>query len=367
MVCNRQLGKNESIEHFPIGQRLAFDPDKGRLWVICPHCFRWNLTPLEERWEAIEDAERLFRAARLRMSTENIGLARLRDGTDLVRIGKPQRPELAAWRYGVQFSERRKRVMIAGAAAAGVFGAGAAVLPTALIAPLLLPLAVASVAIIGLGNLTGNNAIFTPRFVQDDAGSYLLVPQDALSWTRIVGDAERWGLRVPFVDERPDRVRRALDFINHGARGERVLHGDRALEAARALLPLVNGTGANARAIEGAVSLVSEWGDASHGFAWAASRAHEWSLHTQFGDPGSLSFLPREVRLALEMSAFEEYERRALAGELADLERAWRQAEEVAAIADDLLTPSPVLRALNRLRGTTPPSPTSRDSSADRR
>ena len=53
LFCNRPLGHNESIEHFPVGRRLAFDAAKGRLWVVCPACERWNLTPLEERWEAI--------------------------------------------------------------------------------------------------------------------------------------------------------------------------------------------------------------------------------------------------------------------------------------------------------------------------
>ncbi len=50
-----------AIEHFPVGRRLAFDAAKGRLWVVCHHCGRWNLSPLEERWEAIEECERLFR------------------------------------------------------------------------------------------------------------------------------------------------------------------------------------------------------------------------------------------------------------------------------------------------------------------
>jgi hypothetical protein len=46
--------------------------------------------------------------------------------------------------------------------------------------------------------------------------------------------------------------------------------------------------------------------------------------------------LNRRGALALEMAVHEEHERRALAGELAALEAMWRQAEEVAAIADRL-------------------------------
>ena len=50
----------------------------------------------------------------------------------------------------------------------------------------------------------------------------------------------------------------------------------------------------------------------------------------------SLRDVPVEVRLALEMAAHEDTERRAMEGELKLLERQWREAEEVAAIADGL-------------------------------
>jgi hypothetical protein len=47
-------------------------------------------------------------------------------------------------------------------------------------------------------------------------------------------------------------------------------------------------------------------------------------------------------RLALEMAAHEEAERRALEGELHVLEAAWRDAEEIAAISDDMFLPQSV-------------------------
>lgn len=46
--------------------------------------------------------------------------------------------------------------------------------------------------------------------------------------------------------------------------------------------------------------------------------------------------LPRDTSLAQEMVCHEAEERRALAGEMKLLERAWREAEEIAAIADGL-------------------------------
>ncbi|HEV2179618.1 MAG TPA: hypothetical protein VGR59_04835 [Gemmatimonadaceae bacterium] len=53
-----------------------------------------------------------------------------------------------------------------------------------------------------------------------------------------------------------------------------------------------------------------------------------------------MPFFSLEERLALEMAVHEEEERRALEEEISVLESAWREAEEIAAIADDLLTPS---------------------------
>ena len=122
LFCNSHLGTNDVLPTFPVGHRLAFDVDKGRLWVVCRACGRWNLTPLEERWEAIEECERLFAATPLRASTEHIGLAKLPEGLELVRIGRPGRPEFAAWRYGDVFGRRRTRMLISLGAVVAVGG-----------------------------------------------------------------------------------------------------------------------------------------------------------------------------------------------------------------------------------------------------
>ena len=58
------------------------------------------------------------------------------------------------------------------------------------------------------------------------------------------------------------------------------------------------------------------------------------------GVPGYVDKMPRPTKLALEMALHEEQERRALEGELWRLERAWEEAEEIAAIADNLLLPT---------------------------
>jgi hypothetical protein len=79
-------------------------------------------------------------------------------------------------------------------------------------------------------------------------------------------------------------------------------------------------------------------------------RPHRYGRKGRIGRTG-LYGLTTVDRLALEMALHEEAERRAMQGELAELERAWRDAEEVASIADDLLVPSGVRSALERLRG----------------
>src|SRR5690349_18508338 len=102
LFCNISLGNNGRIAAFPVGHRLAYDPARGRLWAICFRCARWNLSPLEERWEAIDECERLFRGTRLRYSTDNIGLGRVGEHLELVRIGPALLPEIASWRYGAR-------------------------------------------------------------------------------------------------------------------------------------------------------------------------------------------------------------------------------------------------------------------------
>ncbi len=72
LFCHTDLGANDDVEACPVGRRLAFDPAKGRLWVVCTFCGRWNLTPLEERWEAVERCEQLYRDTWQRYSVENI-------------------------------------------------------------------------------------------------------------------------------------------------------------------------------------------------------------------------------------------------------------------------------------------------------
>ena len=86
--CYGQLGTNDVLETFQVSRRVAFDPAKACLWAVCPSCARWNLAPVEERWETVDECERRFRATSLRYSSGNVGLAWLKGDLDLIRIAE---------------------------------------------------------------------------------------------------------------------------------------------------------------------------------------------------------------------------------------------------------------------------------------
>jgi hypothetical protein len=342
LFCNKPLGSNEAIEHFPVGRRLAFDAAKGRLWVVCPACERWNLTPLEERWEAIEDAERLYRGTRLRAATDQIGLARLRDGTELVRIGEPLRPEFAAWRYGDQFGRRRRRQMlIAGAGitaiTAVVAGGVAAGVGVGGVGWLLAQLAKATVQ--------GNPRSTVARIRMDDR-QIIRVRLGHLSETTL----DRGSAGPIALDVRHDTGYRRID-------------GPEAMRVASMLMPKVNRYGGTKQTISQAVTELDAtrgsegYLDNLAGFARVTTQARRGRRVRPFAVmqdmPASGLFGLNPVqRLAFEMALHEEAERRALDGELAELEAAWREAEEIAAISDNLLIPVGVEQKMERLHET---------------
>ena len=349
LFCNEDLGKNEVIEHFPIGRRLAFDASKGRLWVVCRSCERWNLTPLEERWEAIEECERLFSETRLRASTDNIGLARLREGLELVRIGTALRPEMAAWRYGDQFGRRRRRHLI-------YTGVGiSAVAGIVVMGPVMGWIAGGGWGswqiITNLHSLYQDRRVRVKMLIPGDEKPVVLRKKhlDKASLVRVDGD---WGLHLTFT--RPGTGvydRNALSFRMKDDSYDVTLTGQQALKAAGKLLPAVNEDGAKAKDVQSAVQLIGEAGDPSRLFERYAGGLTARTARRFDRDVGhKVTSLPKEVRLALEMAAHEEQERRALEGELAILEAAWREAEEVAQIADDMFTPADTDARLKKLK-----------------
>ena len=367
LFCNKPLGKNETFETFPVGRRLAFDAAKGRLWVVCPHCERWNLTPLEDRWEAIEAAEKLFRDARQRVSTDHIGLAKLRDGTTLVRIGEPQRPEFAAWRYGDQFGRRRRRQMVIAGAGIGALGA------------VVIGGAAAGVGVGAFGWLLGRAGTNIIRGSGETVVARIRTPGGETLRVRrrhLLETAISPGTDAPFAVD--------LRYVGGGSRFE----GADAMRIASIVVPAANRFGGNKQTVARAVGAIEESGG-TEGFLDRISKvaavttrgrlrperteSGSWMLETKGvgrwgvqrgsrrGRRGSgwgnqewstgLFGLDSVQRLALEMALHEDVERAALEGELGELERAWREAEEIAGIADSLLVPDGLTGALDRLRG----------------
>jgi hypothetical protein len=353
IFCSGALGSNQALETFPVGRRLAFDAWRGRLWAVCPRCARWNLSPIEERWEAVEDAEKLFRDARLRVQSENIGLARLPEGTELIRVGEALPGELAAWRYGERLIRRhRHHLLVAGAAGAAGLG-------------LLGMWAVGAIGFFGVwvasdaaGDImrkrSERRTIHLLSPADSPTGESLLVQETHLSGARLEVDAhDQLLMHLPARRGRPrgivvPAIRAIPDLSLRGHPARRVL--------SRAMIHVNEGGGSRAVVREAVDRLVAAdtpehlvRDTVRRGFDLGGALAATPLLQV----PGLFRVQRRKARrrsrpdgpgpalrapelLALEMALHEETERRALAGELAALEAAWREAEEIAAIADSL-------------------------------
>lgn len=355
LFCHSDLGANHFLPTFPVGRRVAFDAKKGRLWVVCTRCGRWNLTPLEERWEAIDEGERLFRSTRLRMSTDNIGLAQFRGGFELVRIGPALLPEIASWRYGTRLARiepehdqqrglmtRGAHLIVRGAASALVHYAHA--------------VGLSDDAVLRMRTFRRGNGVLLRT--GDEFGHALTVRYSHLGAAELV---------------RPEKDS-PWQLLLHHDNGVATLRESAALRVAGKMLAALNFGVASQAEVSHAIAKLDDAGDPEGYFTRVASLAmrtswgrfpdaprpvEESSPKGSFseriaiqlanrsfwgrGGTGSdeqtpLFRLPAVDRLALEMAANEDIERKALRGELETLHAAWQDAEQIASIADELLT-----------------------------
>jgi hypothetical protein len=170
---------------------------------------------------------------------------------------------------------------------------------------------------------------------------------------------------------RPERMEPWHLMVPHET-GLLRLASDQGLRTAGKLLAALNGTWITADQVRGAVHRLDDAGDPDGYFARVAALALRtswgrlpdaprgglvlppdasdmerlalmltnrtfWARGAIGSEPRmSLPRLPVVDRLALEMAANEDTERAALEGELAELARAWQEAEEIARIADGL-------------------------------
>ena len=341
LYCTKDFGTNDVIETLPIGRRLAFDAAEGRLWVVCKSCAKWNLVPFDSRLESIDACERIFRDTRTRFSTDNIGLARLRDGLELVRIGVALRPEFAAWRYGDRFASRRRRnLIVAGTAGVAVIG-----------------------ALIGIEVFAGSSVMLNvgyqwvfksydkfriaTRFVRESGGEPITLSRSDVKKSRLVvvdEDAMTWGISVPA----------RVGVRGNWSRGTRIdddilLTGTDAVQALGHLLPVIAGTAGSKQQVRTAVDLVEALPTLEAILPRPAIIRDSRGRRRIETDLGRLGKVNAERRLAMEMLANEESERRWLEGELKLLERHWREADRLAVIADRLTVPEEVDEQAKRL------------------
>jgi ribosomal protein S27AE len=331
-VCHIPFPLNEELEHFSRGQRLAFDPVRGRLWSVCLHCKRWSLVPMEERWEALEELEKAVTdRGRLLSQTDNIALIRL-GSVDVVRVGRANLTEEAWWRYGRELRDRRqtfRKLTVAGSV-----GAGALVLG---------------------GWATGGLGAWAAWLLWDNAPEKLT---DAARWLRFGGTAWRGRGECPrcghvftkleykqrsqlvlFPEEEDGEIGLYHRCPRCGADPDTGLYlvGDEARHTLRRVLAYHHFAGASEHRVRSATRLIQEVG--------SADRLSKILVK----DGKRLGQLQRTGAIALEISANEAVEQRLLELELADLEAHWRREEELAEIVDGELTPLPLLETL-RLR-----------------
>jgi hypothetical protein len=322
LFCHAAIPNNETFEGLTRGERFAFDSQRGRLWVICSTCRRWNLIPIEERWEALESLERIARdEARLLLHTANISL--LRVGTvELVQVGAAHLPEEAWWRYGRELTGRRarfRRLSLTMGALTGVVALGG------------MTVGVGVLGILGLGPVLQTIARETKFGPTAWRGSAVCPNCNSVlreiqfqNTNRIIlarGERDQFELRYRCY-------RCHLDALHAGYR----LTGVSAEHLLRRMLAYRHYEGATDAQVRASTAVIEEIGSATD----LTERLALQRVH--------LGELPKPYALALEIAINEQTERKLLELELRELEARWVEEEKLAAIVDNELTFVPTLR-----------------------
>jgi hypothetical protein len=278
----------------------------------------------------VEECEITFRELPTRVHSEEIGAAVHPEGLRLIRIGEPLPVEFAVCRYGETMARRYRRNAYYVAAGVGVGGA-------LLVGGLLIGFA-------GAGVLAQ-----TPNYLQA---------------------ARRWATRVSIrlPDGSIAKVHAGqVDFLNpneESTLGLRVrmkkkivaLEGSEARRVASKIVPLVNRGGAKLPTVRNAVSMMAEVGgpEAFLQETWGKGRPEPGAsigwVRTRDWKGAPVAAMSPVASIALEMALHQEQERKAMEGELVELRAAWRNAEEMAQISDNLLVPHEIEDRLTSLK-----------------
>jgi len=327
-VCSADLGENSEVEHFPVSERIAYDPERGRLWAICHRCDRWNLSPLEDRWEALEDLEKLWERTTVRVSSESMALARTLGGMWIVRVGdKGGGDEFAFWRWGRdgKWLTKSRRPLHWGWLAGGVAGAGLTAM-----APIAAPIlgAVALKTYFALSTTEDFNTALVidgdgraDRIAKNELRNLGLTPRD---------DDLGWSIQMQRMMDANGRPVSNWNDPNYETVGYVEYTGAAALQIARRALPIVNRRRFSDRRIVEALKEIEGAPSTAEFLPHVASQKPRWV---------ALKYYPESLRLGIEMALFQQREREAMEGQLERLEAEWEEAERLAAISDSLLPP----------------------------
>src|SRR2546423_6056409 len=324
--CNASFDGDGGPSGLGVGRRIAFDEWKGRLWVVCPRCSRWNLTPFDDRLERIEAVARAASEGRIAASTDQVSLIRWQH-YDFVRVGKPPRVELAMWRYGERLRNRqRERMKVVVPLTVAAIGLGIA----------------ANVAAGGgFGVVVWNLHRIADRIYLALAGRRKVSMVETPICAHCGNPMQLRARHVQHARVVPDRhaeMAVVLSCPSCRQEGAQLTGGD-AIQVLRQGLTYLNLVRGGRRRAEDAAREVDQVGGPDRFVRDIARR--ELTLRS----------LRPERGLALEMAVDER-------AEVEELEQQWRGAEENADIADGTLsTSADIEKELRRLKKTTGDQP----------
>lgn len=337
LFCRAGFPENDVLAHLPRARHVAYDPARGRLWVICETCRRWNLAPVEEREGALFELERLARdRGRTVASTANV---RLMEATSLtlVRVGSAGLAERASWRYGRELLDRRASYE-SGPSRLAAYTLGAMHGVGRLIGVADEDLSIdwrdAPVADVLRWRRFGWAAWHGRETCPHCLSTLCALRYDLAWWVYpLQGPDGRLGVGVPCQRCDPWTPDKLYE-----------LHGDAAENLLRRLLAYVNVTGASERRLADAVGAIERMGSPEEFALRAAGERHSlWKM----GAVGAIG---------LEIALGESAEGRMLELSTRAIEFIWKREEELARISDEELTPRRLLEAhLRRLPVRLPP------------
>lgn len=315
LFCRREFGTNSTVEQFAVARRIAFDPARGRLWSVCLTCSRWSLAPIDTRWEIVEALEKLTRdQARLLGQTENIGLFVSGDA-EIVRVGHASLREEAWWRYSREVDRRRME-------AKRIIGRG--------------KMTEAMITLFLLGfPLWGIRApeSWIERARRKRFGRFAWMGRAPCARCGATDQHIRFGDHVIVEAAKTEPANPVLyGYCRRCSRSDRgvfEIPGPVSGHVLRRSLAWENFSGVSQPVLTEAVRQI-ERTQTMQQFCAGVLRVRT-----------SLKQMAPEPRIALEIAVNENRERELLALELRELEERWRQEEEIAAIVDGELTPSP--------------------------